>query len=581
MPSVPSVPYQPYPDARPADIGTPNVSVNAPSAAFGSTIGAALESVGAKAEHVGDELFARAVALQNLQNETEAKEADANYMVKVGDLHANYSALQGKAAVDAYPGYVKGIQKLRQDMRGGLSNDMARRMFDSQSLGTMGRTIFNGAGHAAAENKQWALGTAKAQIDLDAKTVEDNPGDDILFANKLKRVRTSAGDLATLQGFEEGSPQDKDLQLKVVSKLWAQRITGLARTQPFEAGTMLDSHAKEMTEDDRLRVDNIVRSQGRAVGSANIANEVYAAGAETDKAPAKPLEVMEKEAIAKAREVSPDDPLLEKHAVAALHGLYNQNRYAKKQEQYGNEEIIAGAIQKGVLDERQLRMDPKVAAAIDALPKDKQLAIPGQINRYNDAKNKVTNQDTYQRLYGLSNNDVEAFLNTDLTKEQLNQTDLNKLQKQQQLLKKDQSGDPRVNRAMTQIRGAMGAQLEALGIYSRGPNNHDDYDHFTGALQAALDLWTEAHGKPATYKDVVEQIAPAILRQRDVPGAWWGTNKEPFFKPDTNSKRYKDFAAEYKAARTDSDGIEPSDAQIDKAYTRMQLMGLYGKPRLK
>src|SRR5882757_1406898 len=141
---MPQVPYSPIPQPGQM-VGTPKVSVNTPEAAFGGAVGQALRGAGQQLEHSGDEIFRRAVALQDLRNETDAKEADAQYMMKVGELHANFSALQGRAAADAYPEYMQNIQKLRQDMRGDLPNDAARKMFDSPSLSTMGRTIFNGA----------------------------------------------------------------------------------------------------------------------------------------------------------------------------------------------------------------------------------------------------------------------------------------------------------------------------------------------------------------------------------------------------------------------------------------------------
>src|SRR6266436_5405344 len=101
-----------------------------PSAAFGGEAAQALSGFGKTAEHVGDEIFARAIALQNLNNEAEATEADAKYMQTAGDLHAEFNAKQGKERVDAYPKYKQDLNEARQKLRGGLSSQMAQRMFD-------------------------------------------------------------------------------------------------------------------------------------------------------------------------------------------------------------------------------------------------------------------------------------------------------------------------------------------------------------------------------------------------------------------------------------------------------------------
>lgn len=570
---MPQVPYQPYPTAQPENRAIPNVSINTPAAAFGANIGQAIETLGHTTEHVGDELFTRAIALQQLKNETEAKEADAQYMIGAGKLHADYSSLQGKAAVDAYPKYAQDLQELRKSIRGGLATDQSQKMYDSQSLSTMGRSIFNGAGHAATEQKQWAIGTAKAQIDLDSKTVEDSPGDDVLFQSKLNRVKENASQLAGLQGFDPEGPQAKDLTLKVTSQLWSQRIIGLSRTAPFEAARVLDDNKTNLTQGDYLKVDNAVRATSRAVGATNIANDVFAGGQETADRPAKSLKEMEAEAEVKAKDQNPDDPILAQHAVQTLRGKYNQEKYAAKQEDFENQQIIAGGIQAGVKDIQQLRANPKLAAAMDALPKDKQLAIPGQINRYNAAVDKTTNQDNFMRLKGMSNNDVESFLNTDLTHEKLSQQDMRGLMEQQRKLKELPNSDPRVSRAVGQIRGALGSQLEALKVYRRTDGNKDDYDHFTGAVQSALDVWQETNGKPPTYKDVVETIGPQVVRQIAEPGWLWGENKVPFF----NQAVPKEFTEKLKSDVVGKGGAEPSPEQIQKAFIRTQFIKLYGK----
>src|SRR5882762_8557839 len=99
------VPYNPVPSQTLADIPAPEMNPRIPSAAFGGEAAQALSGFGKTAEHVGDEIFARAIALQNLNNEAEATEADAKYMQTAGDLHAEFNAKQGKERVDAYPKY--------------------------------------------------------------------------------------------------------------------------------------------------------------------------------------------------------------------------------------------------------------------------------------------------------------------------------------------------------------------------------------------------------------------------------------------------------------------------------------------
>lgn len=565
-----TVPYSSVPQVGLQDIATPEMNPKIPAAAFGGEAAQALSGFGKVAEHAGDEIFQRAIALQNLDNEAQAKQAASDYQIKAGELHANYSSLQGKAAVDGFKKYTTDLSALRHQMRDGLGTAMSQKMFDSDSLSTMGRTIFNGAGHAATENKKYIAGASAARIET-ASDAAFSDTSDAALENGKKVIETEVrGTQAHLAGWSQEKTDEvvKQNQSALISK----RILGTARTDPFKAAKMLEDNKATLTPDDFLKADNTVRAQSRAVGSVNIANDIYTAGKGDDEHPAKPLSVMEAEAREAAKARDPNDPLLETHTIAALRGQYNQDLYAKKQEYWNNEQTIAGAIGKGVKNEQELRADPTVAAAIDALPKDKRLNIPARINSYNAARDKVANQEEFNTRMGLANNDVEGFLSFDpYSSKSLNQAQMNQIAAKQAKLKQSQAQDPRVDRAMGWMRGAVGAQMEALGVFKRTTSNKDDYDHLTGTVQSALDLWQESHNKPPTNKEFIEQIAPQVLQQRNEPGILWGTNKKPFFTQTIPNE----FSEKTKADVVAKGGLEPTDEQIYKAYVRTQLMKLY------
>src|SRR5258706_6396567 len=163
---MPQVPYTGVPSQTLADIPTPEMNPRVPSAAFGGEVAQAVQGLGKTVAGAGDEIFNRAIALQNLQNEAEATEADAKYMIEVGKIHAEYSAKEGNERVQAFPKYRQDMQDIRQNIRGTLSSPMSQKMFDRSSLSTMGRTIFNGAGAAATAQRQYVVGTATSQMEL-------------------------------------------------------------------------------------------------------------------------------------------------------------------------------------------------------------------------------------------------------------------------------------------------------------------------------------------------------------------------------------------------------------------------------
>src|SRR5207237_421186 len=118
-------------------------------------------------------------------NHSEAQQADADYMARAGELHAAFSARQGKDAVDAYPQYMEDLRKARTDIGSGLSNPMSQKLYDAQSLSTMGRTIFNGAGHAATQNKVYAIGSSQSKDHATNDQVLGSPMDEAGFRANL------------------------------------------------------------------------------------------------------------------------------------------------------------------------------------------------------------------------------------------------------------------------------------------------------------------------------------------------------------------------------------------------------------
>ncbi len=567
-----AVPYQPVPSQTLEPTATPEMNPRIPAAAFGGEVAQALSGFGKTVEGAGDQIFNKALALQNLANEAEAKNAASDYQIQAGKLHADYSSLQGKEAVDGFQPYTQKLKALRESIRGGLKTAMSQKDFDSDSLSTMGRTIFNGAGHAATQNKQYIVGASDARVDIagDSLMVDPSP-------NNLKIAKATAErEIRETQGPAKGlSPEATDEAVKTkTSSQTLKYLVGLSRTKPFEAKDQLNAMKAELTPDDFLKADNIVRSQSRAVGSANIAREVYEGGQGDATHPAKSASEMEAEVRAKAKTFDPEDPLLESHAVAAFNGRLNQDKYNQARETRDNQATLNQAIVSGVRNEQELRADPKAAAAADALiAAGKKLNLPAEINNYNSARDRKDNMERFNTLMGTANNDVEGFLNYNpRADDKLSQGQINAIVAKQDQLKKQVGQDPRVDRAIGWMRGAFGAQMEALGVFKRTQQNKDDYDHLTGTVQSALDLWQDNHGKPPTYKEFQEQIGPQILQQRSEP-AWFGltTSKKPFFARDVP----EEFSSSVKADVLAKGGSEPSEQDLYKAYVRTQLMKLY------
>jgi hypothetical protein len=268
------VPYDPTPSVAPQADATPYRSENVPTGAFGQGIAEATQHLGSVMQKSGDELFTRALAMQQLAQQSEANEATANYQIELGKAHAKYQSTEGKNAVDQFPDYIESTEKIRTAIGSNLSSDYARKLFDSETRSTRGRSIFNAAGHAATENKRFALGSSRARIDAAGNAALSEPEDESEFQAGLKTANNEVESQAALQGW---SPEQKEQALaNETSKLWVQRIQGLSKQKPFTAQKLLDKAVEDGSIKGEAigKITDYVNKQTYTVGARQISNEV-------------------------------------------------------------------------------------------------------------------------------------------------------------------------------------------------------------------------------------------------------------------------------------------------------------------
>lgn len=575
---MPKVPYQPYSDVAPSGA---NISVPTPPEAFGVGVAKATEGLGGEIERSGDKLFNRAIAIQQLNNEAEAEQANLRLMDEVGGLHANYNALQGEERVKAYPKYRQDLLAAHARVSGSLSNDMARRMYDRAALTTIGRTIFNGAGAAASAQREWYGNTASSTMDMAVKTVSDDPLNDILYAQKKSEIIAAANRVAYAKhGVGPESPIAQDLAMKGISAAARERIISVSHVDPWRAGDMEEQAIKsgDLTGPDKLAVDNSIRSQRRTVGAANIANEVYN--------PELTVKEMETRARDKASELDKNDPILAEHAVQHLKSKITTDNYIKKQEELVNKEAIMGGILGGAKNEQELFSDPKLSRARDALPDSPwKVGIPGMINRYQAAKNKQTDFENDVALEGMRKTNPIKYLNEDITKWQLSNPDMKRHIMQQQKIRELPQADPQVQQFIGWMRPLLGAEMRAAGVYSpptkaEGAGIASDYDKFAGLVSVGIQEYITEHGKPPRGPDAVKEIGQQVLRNVAEPYFFGLLSSDvPYFKKEMNTDEFESFKKQITDESLVRGITAPSDTELERMYRQMDYKRFYGKKK--
>lgn len=568
------------PDATPDGGNTPSVNMSVPVDAFGGAVGHALSGLGEQVGRSADQLWARAVEIQNLQNETNAKNADAKYMQESGILHAAFLNKEGlNAGPDALAAHIKELQDLRTNIRSTLASPMAQKMYDASSVQFMGRNIFNAAGHSGQQMKVAANAATSSRIDELSDATGANPTDEEMFQRNTYGIHNEVA----AQGARMGWTQDQidETSKQYISQATAKRAAGLARIGKLDdAQHLLDQASKQgvLLPNDEAKVDAIVQTQRRAVGSANVATDVYNAGIGPDGQQTKSLKQLQDEAREKATAQYPDDPLYPQHAVQAVDQQYYVNRRAEQDERASNINQVESAIltlhqQNLPITRQALLADPTTAKAF--------LALPPQIqNRYDGKITEIANSDNFAKLWGMSkstDDDVRAdFMDRDLTKEQLdNSQRIRLMNRRADILKKAENEDSRLPRAMNWLRASMGGQMQDLSVdrLDRKDDQHSaDYHWFVGTLDQALEQWQAETGKPATQEDVQKKIGPAIIEQHVAKG-WFGNYTENrFTRPDPvkDEKFINTLKAE--AAKN---GQTLSDEQIRRGYVLSRIQQLY------
>ncbi len=696
---MPQVPYSGVPQVSPQAPDIPRYSADTPIGAFGGASAAAIGTLGKALEGAGNEVFQRGLAMQDLYNHSEAQEADAKYMQTAGELHANYSALSGKVAVEAYPKYIQDLQDARKGVRDGLSNGMSQKLFDSQSLSTMGRTVFNGAGHAATENKKYALGASKARVDAIGDQTLAMPGDDRAFQDGLAKSEAEVRAQGTLAGLAPEATDEAVAQTR--SDLWSKRITGLAKQAPMSAGKMLDDAVKSggLRGGDIAKVTAIVQQarntvgarmishdvmtgadprwgqgiidikqaqlaissiesgspegnyslvgvqtkHGRALGRyqvmeeylpdylkraglpsmtrdeflkdhnaqdqvfvANFSQYMKKTGSANDAASmwltghpqatagnaTDPLGTDAKEyvrrfnaALAKgaplaakvdmgtriAREQAPDDPLFPDYVEKRITTDHNRQVAIKRDDEFTNRQVIETGLMgqdggKLPTTVEELTADPKAEAAWNALLPSTQRRYMGVLARNAKGDHNWTDATLkdYQRFKGMAQANPAEFLDQDVISTDLPNSAKRELINLQGRLKGKAEGDPRVQRAINILK----PDLQAAGI---DPKDKEGYYQFTGALSDQLETFASENKKPPTIEDV-KLIGSRLLQSQTQPG-WLWNSKVPTYQVPVP----KDEAEKIKADPTWTGlGITPTDAQIQRIYTRKLYQDLYG-----
>lgn len=581
MPTVPDL----YPDVTPTTQGAPGINYAVPAEAFGGAIGHALVGLGGTLEQAGDRVWQRAVELQNLENETHAKNADALYMQQSGQLHADFLQKEGvNAGSQALAQHIQDLQKLRTDIRSDIANPMAQKMYDSSSVAFMGRNIFNAAGHSGQQMKVAASNASQARVDMMTNQIGENPGDDIGFQRATRATASEIDQQGALHGWSPD--QIAATKQSTISSQVATRVAGLAKTDVTGAQDLLERASKQglLLPGDEQKVRNTVQTQFRQVASRNISDEVNKDLLHPgDSDDTKSVEDRVDEGMAKAKAIAPDDEQLPDIVRNRILADYGRQKKIETDFVQQNVKTVGQALLKPNAEglfpstvEQLQGIDPAVGPALDNLAKYPQqtAAIYKQLERNARGVSQPTTPENLQvyhtyRGQAMAGSDDEraAFMSQNFaTDSKLTNGQKNSLMGMQDSMRKQSQSDPRVGRALNILK----PDIQAAGIDVR---DKEDYYRFTGALADELEQFQQSHPGKMPSTDEVKTMGRQLMQTTGKSMGYIWNSQTPLYRTDVPDDDVQRIKADPAWARR---SITPNDDLVRRIYVQEQFQKLYG-----
>ena len=261
------VPYTGVPSVQPSFDATPSVSSNIPMDAFGAGVANAVGHMGRAIEGAGNEIWARATAMQQLNEQANAANAVAEFTTAMGEKYAAYSSLSGKAAVDGYKPYIEDLNSTREAIGQKLNSPYAQKVYLQESRSIQARSVFSAAAHSGREGKNYAIGSTQSLIDARSNAAALAPQDEDSYKASLQQNAKDAQRLGDLHGWDAQTTKNYESQMN--SKMTMGRIQGLAKSDVPAAQKLLDAAVKagNITGDDLGRAQTYIRGQRLSVAT--------------------------------------------------------------------------------------------------------------------------------------------------------------------------------------------------------------------------------------------------------------------------------------------------------------------------
>jgi hypothetical protein len=587
-------------DVAPQLNPTPTAHVDTPIAAFGGATAGAITHMGEVVQGAGKELFDRAYAMQELNEQVKADSASADTMDKMTDRYLQYDQLRGQERIDGSKQYQDDLDKIRNDGAQGLTSPYAKMAYLRDTRRTQSMMVWHGGMLARQGMDEAEKQGSLAKIDslgntLATLNVTDGPN----FNNTVDAIKQAAANhVHDLSGFAPGTPDNNNLSAPYLSKQIAKVAVSRSNADPADGKAFFEKMKSSgmLSPEDGDIIQGRIESAVLNKTAATIAHTVNV-GAGTDT---KPSEIDAKARAAAAKADPTDKGELADNASTRAVTLWN----SRQQLEFASEKMARESLIHTIdgVDSKDGKVPVSIEAAEAANPDFKghylelspesQSVVLETIRKNQQIGGVVHNQAGDLQYYklmqtGINRNagstpeELNDLANADLLSPQFSSLTRDQRQgllKMQGEVINQQVQNPNMTHALT--LGSVQQLLTEAGIDKK--SNPDEYNKFQTAYHDAIVGYGLGAERSVKNDDELTKIAQGLINKN--AGAWFsglrGINtKQPFdslieFSPQAKKAGTTAFKQQY---NRDPDFDSEADSKLVNDLAMRLIYMRYGQ----
>lgn len=237
---MPQVPYSPVPTVDPQINATPSIRPSISPDAFGASEAAASQQFGASIGQAGNQIFSRALALEELDQQASVDNALTPVYDAISNRMLEFRSKSGLEAKNDHPAFIKDIDSIIDKGAESLTSDYAKQIYLKNTRHMRQVTVESAGAHAGAEFKNYLIGTEQARVDNARTLASLHPTDDKSYRDAMHAIDTTMLDKYKGWGAEQRESYIQDQK----SALAYERARALNETDFKKAREFLDSAVK-------------------------------------------------------------------------------------------------------------------------------------------------------------------------------------------------------------------------------------------------------------------------------------------------------------------------------------------------